>query len=107
VRNSPAVSLLDKYNLMVSPIYLDFLQGGRELEMHAWGTPTFNPRGWKGPATLSRQSLCVLPEMIDQPLGKLPAPGTTRAAPNCMMHGGFGQLRAGRKTTVGRHLDHG
>ena len=40
-----AVALLDKYNLMVSPIYLDFLRGERELECTAWGTPTFNPRG--------------------------------------------------------------
>src|SRR6202045_3169239 len=62
-----AVSLLDKYNLMVSPIYLDFLQGGRDLECTAWGTPTFNPRGWKGPCyVITDNHYSSYREMIDK-----------------------------------------
>ncbi|HEX2713328.1 MAG TPA: adenosyl-hopene transferase HpnH, partial [Candidatus Acidoferrales bacterium] len=44
--------LLEKYNLMMSPIYLEYLRGERELMCTAWGNPTYNPRGWKGPCYL-------------------------------------------------------
>jgi hopanoid biosynthesis associated radical SAM protein HpnH len=44
-----ATRLLEKYALMISPIYLEYLRGERELMCTAWGNPTYNPRGWKGP----------------------------------------------------------
>ncbi len=48
-----ATKLLEKYSLMTSPIYLDFLRGEREdLMCTAWGNPTYNPRGWKAPCYL-------------------------------------------------------
>ncbi len=37
---------------MTSPIYMEFLRGERELMCTAWGNPTYNPRGWKGPCYL-------------------------------------------------------
>jgi len=87
---SAAVSLLDKYNLMVSPIYLDFLQGGRELECTAWGTPTFNPRGWKGPCyVITDNHYASYREMIDQTQWEKYGPGNDPRCANCMMHVGF------------------
>jgi len=47
-----ACDLLEKYNLMTSPIYLEYLRGERELMCTAWGNPTYNPMGWKGPCYL-------------------------------------------------------
>jgi hopanoid biosynthesis associated radical SAM protein HpnH len=47
-----ACALLDRYNLMTSPIYLEYLRGERELTCTAWANPTYNPRGWKGPCYL-------------------------------------------------------
>jgi hopanoid biosynthesis associated radical SAM protein HpnH len=47
-----AEKLLKKYRLMSSPIYLEFLSGRRELTCTAWGNPTRNVRGWKGPCYL-------------------------------------------------------
>ena len=47
-----ACCLLEKFNLMTSPIYLEYLRGERELQCTAWGNPTYNPRGWKGPCYL-------------------------------------------------------
>ena len=44
-----AEKLLDKYRMMSSPIYLEFLSGKRELTCTAWGNPTRNVKGWKGP----------------------------------------------------------
>ena len=83
---SAAVSLLDKYNLMVSPIYLDFLRGARAgAGMHGLGhTPTFNPRGWKeSPCyVITDNHYASYREMIDQtPWENYGPQGTTRAAP--------------------------
>jgi hopanoid biosynthesis associated radical SAM protein HpnH len=47
-----AKKLLGKYRLASSPIYLDFLSGQRELTCTAWGNPTRNVKGWKGPCYL-------------------------------------------------------
>jgi hopanoid biosynthesis associated radical SAM protein HpnH len=85
-----AVALLDKYNLMVSPIYLDFLRGERELECTAWGTPTYNPRGWKGPCyVITDHHYASYREMIDQTPWENYGPGNDPRCANCMMHVGF------------------
>src|SRR5438093_7858643 len=47
-----AEKLLRKYRLASSPIYLEFLSGKRELTCTAWGNPTRNVKGWKGPCYL-------------------------------------------------------
>src|SRR5207237_8466559 len=47
-----AEKLLKKYRLASSPIYLEFLSGKRELTCTAWGNPTRNVKGWKGPCYL-------------------------------------------------------
>src|SRR5436190_4049101 len=47
-----AQKLFSKYRLMSSPIYLEFLAGKRELTCTAWGNPTRNVKGWKGPCYL-------------------------------------------------------
>src|SRR5258708_1956879 len=47
-----AEKLLAKYKMMSSPVYLEFLSGKRELTCTAWGNPTRNVKGWKGPCYL-------------------------------------------------------
>ena len=47
-----AERLLFKYKMSSSPVYLEFLSGKRELTCTAWGNPTRNVRGWKGPCYL-------------------------------------------------------
>jgi hopanoid biosynthesis associated radical SAM protein HpnH len=47
-----AANLLRKYKMMSSPVYLEFLSGQRELTCTAWGNPTRNVKGWKGPCYL-------------------------------------------------------
>ena len=85
-----AVTLLDKHNLMVSPIYLDFLRGERELECTAWGTPTFNPRGWKGPCyVITDNHYDSYREMIDKTPWEKYGPGNDPRCADCMMHVGF------------------
>ncbi len=85
-----ALALLDKYNLMVSPIYLDFLRGDRELDCTAWGTPTFNPRGWKGPCYLiTDDHYDSYKELIDKTPWEKYGPGNDPRCADCMMHVGF------------------
>ena len=47
-----AEAMFRKYKFNTSPIYLEFLQGKRELTCTAWGNPTRNIKGWKGPCYL-------------------------------------------------------
>src|SRR5947209_4640476 len=47
-----AQGLLKKYRMASSPIYLEVLNGKRELTCTAWGNPTRNIKGWKGPCYL-------------------------------------------------------
>jgi hopanoid biosynthesis associated radical SAM protein HpnH len=47
-----AEKLLYKYRMLSSPIYLEFLSGKREMTCTAWGNPTRNVKGWKGPCYL-------------------------------------------------------
>jgi hopanoid biosynthesis associated radical SAM protein HpnH len=47
-----AQKILRKYRMASSPVYLEFLSGKRELTCTAWGNPTRNVKGWKGPCYL-------------------------------------------------------
>ena len=39
-------------SMNTSPVYLEFLAGEREMPCTAWGNPTRNIKGWKGPCYL-------------------------------------------------------
>lgn len=43
---------LSDYNLMISPIYLEYLRGERELDCSVWGGPVYGPQGWSSPCNL-------------------------------------------------------
>lgn len=43
--------MLGGYNLMILPLYLEYLRGERELECCAWDSPTYGPNGWSGPCS--------------------------------------------------------
>ena len=85
-----AMDLLGKYNLMVSPIYLDFLRGERELDCTAWGTPTYNPRGWKGPCYLITDNHHdTYKGLVDNTDWSKYGPGNDPRCADCMVHVGF------------------
>jgi len=46
-----ADAMFQKYRFATSPIFLEFLQGKREMSCTAWGNPTRNIKGWKAHAT--------------------------------------------------------
>jgi hopanoid biosynthesis associated radical SAM protein HpnH len=85
-----ASRFLEQYNVMTSPIYMEYLRGERELMCTAWGNPTFNPRGWKGPCYLMtdahHQTFRGLIE--DTPWEKY-GRGRDPRCKDCMVHAGY------------------
>jgi len=85
-----ACDLLEKYNLMTSPIYLEYLRGERELMCTAWGNPTYNPMGWKGPCYLMTDTHH---ESFDDFIEKTPwdkyGRGRDPRCADCMVHVGY------------------
>jgi len=85
-----ALTLIEKYNLMISPIYREYLKGERELMCTAWGNPTYNPRGWKGPCYLMTDAHHDTFQgfMQDTPWEKY-GRGRDPRCEDCMVHVGF------------------
>ncbi|MBX6314177.1 MAG: adenosyl-hopene transferase HpnH [Isosphaeraceae bacterium] len=85
-----AEAMFKKYRFCTSPIYLEFLQGKREMQCTAWGNPTRNVKGWKGPCYLITDS--HHPTFADL-LNKTPwekyGYGKDPRCENCMVHSGY------------------
>jgi hopanoid biosynthesis associated radical SAM protein HpnH len=47
-----AGDLLSQFNLLNSPVYLEYLRGERELDCCTWGNPLYGPEGWAAPCAL-------------------------------------------------------
>jgi hopanoid biosynthesis associated radical SAM protein HpnH len=101
-----AEAMFRKYKFNTSPIYLEFLQGKRELDCTAWATPTRNIKGWKGPCYLITD---VHHDSFDDLLNKTPwekyGVGKDPRCEHCMMHVGFETPAAvGMNTKLGDTL---
>jgi hopanoid biosynthesis associated radical SAM protein HpnH len=85
-----ASALLERYNIVTSPIYMEYLRGERELMCTAWGNPTYNPRGWKGPCYLMTDTHY---KTYDELLEKTPwdkyGRGRDPRCEDCMVHAGY------------------
>ena len=85
-----AEAMFRKYRFNTSPIYLEFLQGKREMGCTAWGNPTRNIKGWKGPCYLITD---IHHQSFDDLLNKTPwekyGYGKDPRCENCMVHAGF------------------
>ena len=85
-----AEKLLKKYRMMSSPIYLEFLSGKRELSCTAWGNPTYNTKGWKGPCYLiTDEHHDSFRDLMDKTEWDNYGPGKDPRCENCMVHCGF------------------
>ena len=85
-----ASSLLEQYNIMTSPIYMEYLRGDRELMCTAWGNPTYNPRGWKGPCYLmTDQHHATFKEFIENTPWEKYGRGRDPRCRDCMVHAGY------------------
>jgi hopanoid biosynthesis associated radical SAM protein HpnH len=85
-----AQGLLAKYRMMSSPIYLEFLSGQRELTCTAWGNPTRNVKGWKGPCYLiTDEHHKTFRELMDNTPWDRYGYGKDPRCEHCMVHCGY------------------
>jgi hopanoid biosynthesis associated radical SAM protein HpnH len=85
-----ASSLLERYNIVTSPIYMEFLRGERELMCTAWGNPTYNPRGWKGPCYLMTDAHHeTFKGLIENTPWEKYGHGRDPRCEDCMVHAGY------------------
>ncbi|MCI0683122.1 MAG: adenosyl-hopene transferase HpnH [Gemmataceae bacterium] len=85
-----AKKLLYKYKLASSPVYLEFLSGERELTCTAWGNPTRNIKGWKGPCYLiTDEHHATFNDLMDKTEWHNYGHGKDPRCEHCMVHCGF------------------
>jgi hopanoid biosynthesis associated radical SAM protein HpnH len=85
-----ANELLERYNIVTSPIYMEYLRGERELMCTAWGNPTYNPRGWKGPCYLMTDAhYPTFDEFINKVEWEKYGRGRDPRCEDCMVHAGY------------------
>jgi hopanoid biosynthesis associated radical SAM protein HpnH len=85
-----AQKLFARHRLMSSPVYLEFLAGQRELQCTAWGNPTRNVKGWKGPCYLiTDQHHASFQELMENTDWDRYGRGKDPRCEHCMVHCGY------------------
>ncbi len=79
-----------RFPVVASPVYMDFLKGERDLPCTAWGNPTYNVKGWKGPCYLITDAHHKTFEdlMTKTPWDKY-GEGNDPRCQDCMVHCGY------------------
>jgi hopanoid biosynthesis associated radical SAM protein HpnH len=81
---------LGAYNLMISPIYLEYLRGERELDCSVWGSPVYGPQGWSGPCSLLNVHFAKsYKELVEETVWENYGRGLNPRCENCQCHGGY------------------
>jgi hopanoid biosynthesis associated radical SAM protein HpnH len=82
--------LAARFRLTSTPAYLDFLKGGRDLPCTAWGNPTYNIKGWKGPCYLITDAhYATFEELMTKTPWESYGRGNDPRCEHCMVHCGF------------------
>jgi hopanoid biosynthesis associated radical SAM protein HpnH len=82
--------LAARFPLNSSPVYLEFLKGVRDLPCTAWGNPTYNIRGWKGPCYLITDAhYKTFEELMTKTPWESYGHGNDPRCEHCMVHCGF------------------
>jgi hopanoid biosynthesis associated radical SAM protein HpnH len=90
VKFKEAEKLLYKYRMMSSPIYLEFLSGKREMTCTAWGNPTRNVKGWKGPCYLiTDEHHATFQDLMENTPWEKYGYGKDPRCEHCLMHCGY------------------
>lgn len=82
--------LFRRFRMSNTPAYAEFLKGSRDMPCTAWGNPTFNTRGWKGPCYLITDAHWdsfedLMSETPWQQYGR----GNDERCEHCMVHCGY------------------
>jgi hopanoid biosynthesis associated radical SAM protein HpnH len=100
-----------RWRLNHSPVFLDFLEGKRELSCTAWGIPSYSLLGWQRPCYLLDDGYArTYRELIEDTDWSRYGRGTDPRCANCMAHCGYeptaviatmGSLRESLRAAVG------
>lgn len=85
-----ACERLSGYNLLLSPVYLEYLRGERELDCSVWGGPVYGPQGWYGPCTFLNASFAEsYRALVENTVWENYGRGLNPRCENCQCHAGF------------------
>ena len=89
-RKSFADGRRKKWRLNHSPVFLDFLEGKRDLQCTAWGIPSYSLLGWQRPCYLLDDGYAkTYKELIDTTDWDAFGRGKDPRCANCMAHCGY------------------
>jgi hopanoid biosynthesis associated radical SAM protein HpnH len=81
---------LGMYNLMMSPVYLEYLCGERDLDCCAWGSPVYGPRGWAAPCSMLNAGYAAkYADLTGKTVWENYGRGINPRCETCMCHAGF------------------
>ncbi len=82
--------LAKRFRINNTPTYLDFLKGDRKLPCTAWGNPTYNVKGWKGPCYLITDAhYDTFEELMTKTQWNHYGEGNDPRCEHCMVHCGY------------------
>jgi len=83
-------TLFKRFRLNQTPMFLEFLKGDRDLPCTAWGNPTYNIKGWKGPCYLITDAHYKTFEgLMTQTPWESYGHGNDPRCEHCMVHCGY------------------
>jgi hopanoid biosynthesis associated radical SAM protein HpnH len=82
--------LAKRFRLNQTPVFLEFLKGDRDLPCTAWGNPTYNIKGWKGPCYLITDGhYKTFEDLMTQTPWENYGHGNDPRCEHCMVHCGY------------------
>jgi hopanoid biosynthesis associated radical SAM protein HpnH len=82
--------LAKRFRINNTPTYLDFLKGDRDMPCTAWGNPTYNVKGWKGPCYLITDAhYDSFEELMTRTQWENYGEGNDPRCEHCMVHCGY------------------
>ena len=95
-----------QYKFNNSPLYMEFLQGLRELACSPWACPNRTVKGWKGPCyVLTDGYYKTFQKLMEKTDWESLGPGKDPRCAHCKIHSGFEPTAAlGSNNTVKDHL---
>ncbi len=79
-----------RFPISNSPLYLEFLEGKREYPCTAWGNPTYNIKGWKGPCYLITDAhYDTFEDLMTKTQWEHYGEGNDPRCDHCMVHCGY------------------
>ena len=82
--------LFRRFRMNTTPLYAEFLKGNHDMPCTAWGNPTYNTRGWKGPCYLITDAHWdSFEELMSETHWERYGRGKDDRCEHCMVHCGY------------------